>query len=101
MARKRRARATSSCPQCGGEFPVGRPACPHCGSDAQTGWKDESDDYAFTEDDYREVVADIEDRDDLDSPKWRRRKTLIRVVGLIVVAAMVLAFVALAKDTFF
>jgi hypothetical protein len=100
MAPKRRARATTSCPQCGGEFPSGRLACPHCGSDAQTGWKNESDDYAFTDEDYEEVVADLEDRDDLNSPKWRRRKLLIRVVGLIVVASMVLAFVALGRDLF-
>ena len=72
-----------------GEFPAGRLACPHCGSDAQTGWRDESDVDEFTDDDYDEVVADIEGRDDLNSPKWRRRKWLIRITGLVLVALFV------------
>lgn len=35
------------CPHCGETFPAGRLACPACGSDARTGWKDaEEIDYA-------------------------------------------------------
>lgn len=29
------------CPFCGEQFPRGRLACPHCGSDWETGWKEE------------------------------------------------------------
>jgi len=29
------------CSYCGGGVPPGKPACPHCGSDAETGWKPE------------------------------------------------------------
>lgn len=94
MARKRRPRATTTCPQCAGEFPAGRPACPHCGSDAQTGWSEGGDDYAFTDEDYEEVVADMQGRDDLNSPKWRRRKRLIQVTGLVIVALFVFWLIA-------
>jgi hypothetical protein len=90
MAKQRKRRETAGCPQCGGTFPAGRLACPHCGSDAQTGWSDGSDDHAFTDDDYEEFVADLEGRDDLASPKWRRRKRLVVVTGLVVVAALVI-----------
>jgi hypothetical protein len=95
MTRKRRrARATTTCPQCGEEFPAERPACPHCGSDAQTGWKEGHDFHEFTDDDYDEVVADIEGRDDLNSPKWRRRRRLIVVTGLIIVFLFVFFLIA-------
>jgi hypothetical protein len=90
MPRKRRPRrATTTCPQCAGEFPAGRLACPHCGSDAQTGWKSGSDFDEFTDDDYDEVVADLQGRDDLNSPKWRRRHALVVVTGLVIVALFV------------
>jgi hypothetical protein len=85
VTRKKKRRETTTCPQCAGEFPSGRLACPHCGSDAQTGWSEGGDDHSFTDDDYDEVVADIQGRDDLDSPKWRRRKRVIVVTGLVIV----------------
>ncbi len=31
------------CPNCGGEVPPGARACPHCGSDEQTGWSEEAE----------------------------------------------------------
>lgn len=83
MARKRR--ATTTCPQCAGEFPLGRLACPHCGSDEKTGWSEGTDDYSYTDEDYEETIASMQGRDDLDSPKWRRRKRLIMVTGLVIV----------------
>ena len=36
----KRRRELVECPNCGEEFPAGRLACPECGSDAETGWKD-------------------------------------------------------------
>ena len=89
MAKKPRRRRTTSCPQCGSEFPQGRLACPHCGSDAQTGWRDGHDFGEFTEEDYDEVVADISGGDELASPKWRRRRRLLTVVGLVLVGLFV------------
>ena len=40
---KRGKRETEICDECGAEFRKGRLACPECGSDAQTGWKDEEE----------------------------------------------------------
>lgn len=38
------------CPHCGSHFKAGRPACPDCGSDASTGWRDPEDlDYLSVE----------------------------------------------------
>ncbi len=31
-----------NCPNCGDEVPVEKPACPHCGSDAETGWNEDT-----------------------------------------------------------
>src|SRR5262249_17202859 len=92
MARKRRrARATTTCPQCGDEFPSGRPACPHCGSDADTGWSGDTSDFARDDDaDYEEFVAGLQGRDPLDAdPKWGRRKRVVMVTGLVIVALFV------------
>ena len=97
MARARRRRETTTCPQCAGEFPSGRLACPHCGSDEQTGWSEGGDDHAFTDDDYDEAVAGIQGHDDLASPKWRRRKAMIRVVGIVVVLSLLTGIFAVLR----
>ena len=98
LSRRRRRRATTTCPQCGDEFPAGRLACPHCGSDAQTGWGQGSDFHEFDDDAYDEVVADIEGRDDLNSPKWRRRKRIVMVTGLVIVALFVFWLLAVGSS---
>jgi hypothetical protein len=88
--------ARASCPQCGGEFPAGRPACPHCGSDAETGWSEGHEFHAFDDEDYEDVVADLRGEDPLARDlKWRRRKLLLQVTGLVVVAALVAGVLAL------
>ena len=33
-------RQSFTCPNCGGTVPAKAAACPHCGSDEQTGWSD-------------------------------------------------------------
>ncbi len=48
-----------SCPACGAEVPPGAHACPHCGSDENTGWSENA--YLanlgiYTEDDYQETI---------------------------------------------
>ena len=40
---KRGKREAEICAECGAEFRKGRLACPECGSDAETGWKDEEE----------------------------------------------------------
>ena len=43
-------RSFETCPNCGESFPAGRLACPECGSDAETGWKDQEEiDYESVE----------------------------------------------------
>ena len=44
VSRKRRGRRDYFvCPQCGEEVKVGARACPHCGSDEETGWSQEAE----------------------------------------------------------
>jgi len=50
-----------TCPLCGGEFKKGLRACPHCGSDENTGWSDKTylDGIDLGDDvDYDELVKD-------------------------------------------
>jgi len=50
---------TFSCPNCDGEVRQGAKACPHCGSDKNTGWSDQSwkDGLGiYDEDDYNETI---------------------------------------------
>lgn len=93
--------AEETCPQCGETFPSGRAACPHCGSDAQTGWKSaEEVDYqavdvpdAFDDEDHAAAVADLPGGR---AAFWRSRKGRLAVVGIVLVAAMTVpALVAL------
>ena len=51
--------ASFVCPNCGGVVPAKAKACPHCGSDENTGWSDET--YLdglglYDEEDYRETL---------------------------------------------
>ena len=40
--RRRRTQATRPCPNCGADVPVRSLACRSCGSDAETGWSEDS-----------------------------------------------------------
>ena len=90
---KPKVRVTEKCPNCGDRFPAGRPACPHCGADAATGWKsgDEIEELAvalpeFDADDERRVVHEA---DPGDVSLWSSRQFRMFVIGVILVAAMV------------
>jgi hypothetical protein len=91
----RKSRPTDTCPHCYEEFPAGRLACPHCGSDAETGWSREGitgeahglpDE--FTDDDYDDVLRAIGAL-----PARQRFPTWIVVAAIVAVAAFALAFV--------
>ena len=50
---------TFLCPNCGGEVPVKKKACPFCGSDKNTGWSENT--YLdgiglYDDDDYQETI---------------------------------------------
>ena len=68
------------CYECGAEFRRGRLACPECGSDAETGWKDE------TEIQYQSV--EIPDYYEEESPTKRRSGYLYYVAALLALAAV-------------
>jgi len=105
VAKKRRPPppVPAECANCGDTFPAGRAACPHCGSDAQTGWKagDEVDYQSldvpdqFDEDDYREAIEGLRpDRQRV----WTSRQMRIFVVGALLLAAMIVpALIALSR----
>jgi ribosomal protein L32 len=95
--RKAKVRATETCPNCGDPFPAGRPACPHCGADAATGWKsaDEIDEASvalpeFGDEDHRRVLHEA---DPGRVSLWSSRQFRLFVIGVILVAAMVVPLV--------
>ena len=86
-------RRAETCSHCGAHFPAGRPACPGCGSDAETGWKPaEEIDYAATdlpEEDpeaYREALLGERPGN---VTLWGARRTRNLVVGALLLAAMI------------
>lgn len=79
-------RSFATCPNCGESFPAGRLACPECGSDAETGWKDQEEiDYESVE--LPEPEGDHEARAEgtrLFSPR------VVAVVAIVVLIVLVL-----------
>ena len=53
---KRPAPAFTTCPNCDASFRAGRLACPECGSDAETGWRDSEE--------IDELAVDLPEPDD-------------------------------------
>ncbi|MAG57030.1 MAG: hypothetical protein CMJ83_12110 [Planctomycetes bacterium] len=51
----------ATCDFCGESFKDGRRACPHCGSDADTGWNEDADDLGL---ELPETALDDGDYDD-------------------------------------
>ena len=88
-------RPVEYCPHCQESFPAGRPSCPHCGSDAETGWSREGitgeahglpD--TFSDDDYDDVLRSIGAM-----PPRQRFPLWVVVTALIAVIAFALTFV--------
>jgi hypothetical protein len=59
-ARPSPAPAPDECAQCGGDIPRRAKACPHCGADERTGWREASvyDGMEFPDDENGEDAAD-------------------------------------------
>ncbi len=78
-------RETDVCPHCGAEFAAGRPACPECGSDAETGWSEDGiTGYAaalpdeFTDDDYGRILDEINA-----GPRRPTATTVLKALGIL------------------
>jgi len=84
---------TFTCPACGEEVPAKARACPHCGSDDETGWSDKT--YLdgvdlYNEDDYQDSL-----RREFGGPAPKRSKTalIIAIIAAVVVICFVLNYV--------
>jgi hypothetical protein len=63
MAKRNQAEsAPSECAQCGGDMPRRAKACPHCGADERTGWRESSvyDGMEFPDDERDERIAEAD-----------------------------------------
>jgi len=95
--RRRRSSEADECPNCGAAFPAGRPACPECGSDRETGWlSGEEIDYQavpLPEDEIDYVALGLEPPPGAPRP----RRSLFRSpwLALLVLAALVILFLRL------
>ncbi len=80
-----RKRPFSVCPNCGESFPVGRPACPECGSDENTGWKDPEEVFLSSIDLPEDLLPS---RDPVPRPSFLRRPWVRRALVVFVVLAL-------------
>ncbi|MHC4473524.1 MAG: hypothetical protein ACYS99_21485 [Planctomycetota bacterium] len=81
------------CSHCGAEVPRDKPACPECGSDAETGWageeaQSEAAFAPFTDEDYEEVVRDLAGGDDGPSRSW-----IVVAIAVLTLALFALTYV--------
>jgi hypothetical protein len=87
---------SAECGYCGESFRRGRRSCPHCGSDAETGWKDEDEIQAesvelggMSDDAYADFLA----REGLGEDKASRANLAVILVTIAMIG--LLAWVAL------
>lgn len=96
--------ADVTCGYCGESFRSTRPSCPHCGSDARTGWKDADeiqaesvdlgtmDDEAYDEFLEREGLVDEPRRTDRKGPNWG-----LALLGFLIIIVSVLYIIFSAQ----
>jgi RNA polymerase subunit RPABC4/transcription elongation factor Spt4 len=86
--------ATFVCPNCGAILPANAKACPECGSDENTGWSEntymDGIDLPFDDDEYEEIRAKEFPNA---GKKFGINVNWKMAIGVLVVAAMLLAFV--------
>lgn len=81
--------ASFSCPNCGGTVPAKAPACPHCGSDENTGWSEQTylDDIGLPENDFIDTLKE-QYGVDLGGGAWKPRMTTAAAVVMIALFAL-------------
>ena len=79
------------CPHCHSELKDNATFCPHCGSDADTGWKDGAEFADLEMPDYDEILEN-EFGDDPNSPYTKKKKANPLAIAAAVIVA--LAFIA-------
>lgn len=84
---------TFTCPACGEEVPAGAKACPHCGSDDETGWSDKT--YLdgvelYDGDDYQDSL-----RREFGGPAPKRSNMalIIAIIAAVVVICFILNYI--------
>jgi hypothetical protein len=82
------------CPNCGEEVPDDAGACPHCGSDAETGWSPDEDD-AGAEFPTPEDAADADDADTEDEVRPPERRGVSNPFAFFVAGLGILGLIAL------
>jgi len=79
--------APTECPVCGEAVPRGARACPGCGADERSGWNEEGTRYDGLD------LPDAAFDDEPSAPARRAPGWLWPIVGLLTLAAVILAFV--------
>ena len=82
---------TLFCPNCGEEIGKNDKACPHCGSDENTGWSEEATlnrlgVSSYNEEDYQETI-----RKEFGNPK--KQKSLINWIFSIITLILIILFI--------
>ncbi len=95
MTQKRRTRPSSPelCPVCEGEVPSGALACPECGADHTSGWKEDADAYDgvnLPDDDFN--YDDFVKREFGSRVKPAGLKVLWWIAGILLIVAFLLMY---------
>jgi uncharacterized membrane protein YvbJ len=82
-----------TCPNCGEEVPMKAKACPHCGSDKETGWSDQT--YMdgvdiYDEEDYAETIRK---EFGIQTKKMDVKKLVLAIIAGVVVLAFILTYI--------
>ena len=88
--------APDVCPACGEEVPRGAVACPECGADHNSGWREDAESYDALPDDsfkYEEFVA----REFGSGPKPAGIQTVWWVTAIIVIVVVLLTYLYAAR----
>ncbi len=84
------------CPICGEEVPPRAVACPECGADHNSGWREEAESYDALPDDsfnYEEFV----EQEFGSSPKPAGIQTIWWVTAITVIAVLILIYLSAAR----
>ena len=85
--RRKPRRELFACPHCGADVAVGAKVCRECGSDASTGWQDQSEiDYSSVE------IPDGYGPESAERQRWFRGWRLLLVALIAALALLALAF---------
>jgi hypothetical protein len=83
---------TFPCPACGEDVPARAKACPHCGADEKSGWRDDETDGLDLPDEDFDYDKSVQEEFGI-RKKPKGKWSLIKIVGVVLVVLALIAYV--------